>query len=278
MKKGAADTSGVLFIAFGDRWCEEARRSIASIRRCSDLPVAVVTDQAWNEAPQPEHFIIRPALSGWAAKPSYMMEAAPYEKTLFLDTDTFVLRDPSPVFGLLDHYDIGVRFGGPQLNLEPGLVFHTQCNSGVVLFRKSQAVEQVKSIWQAEYERARGNAKISADTRGLGDQRYLAVAIALSNARPVHLGEYLNFALFETILTYSPPVIIHTRLKNGEAIGKDICKDWDPARDWHPRLWLPNIRGILPAGVRRSDPALALALLLRRAWNQVRRSFMNITF
>jgi hypothetical protein len=124
-----------------------------------------------------------------------------------------------------------------------------------------------------EYDAAAANHIGSSKTSELGinDQRYLAIAIAKSSARPVHLAEYMNFALFETIVTYSPPIVYHGRIKWMELLHRSICDGWDTKRDYHVRLWLPNIRGILPAGVRRSDPVLAAALTGRRLYNEVRQ-------
>lgn len=265
---------GILYIAFGRQWQDETRRSIVSLRKVSKLPIAVITDSRWVLDPQPDVFITRSHVNGFASKPTYIFEATPFQNTLFIDTDTIVVQDPDPVFGLLDYYDIGVRFGGPQLNEEPGLVFHTQCNSGVILFKKNKAVSNVFTLWKNEYSKALNISK-GMDDRGLGDQRYLAIAIAKSKARPVHLGEFLNFALFETIITYSPLVVIHGRLKDMEIVGDEINTPWDTRTDWHPRLWLPNIRGVLPAGVGRSDPLLALALVFRRIWNDLYRKYVR---
>src|SRR5207248_6360197 len=99
----------------------------------------------------------------------------------------------------------------------------------------------------------------------------LAIAIAKSRARPVHLAEYMNFALFETIVTYSPLVIVHGHQRHIDIIGAEINGRWKPEADWHARVWLSNIEGLLPPGIRRSDPLLAFALLLRRLANHVRR-------
>lgn len=264
---------GILYIAFGEQWLAEARRSIASLRKVSDVAVAVVTDTPWTEEPQPDQFVVRERVDGWASKPAHMYEASPFKLTLFIDTDTVIMKDPAPAFGLLKHYDIGVRFGGPQLNEGPDLLLHTQCNSGVVLFKSSEVVSDVFAIWQHEYRTARERQTSSLDPgRGLNDQRYLSIAIAKSKARPVHLAEYLNFTLFDTISTSSPPFVIHGRHKHMELVGAEISKNWDTKTDWQPRLWLPNIAGILPRGVRRSDPLLATALVLRRLWNDLRRA------
>lgn len=263
-------TRGILYLAFGEGYHEEARRSLRSLRNVSKLPVAVITDQAWTQEPLPDRFVLVERIAGFASKPRYILDSSPFDDTLFLDTDTVVAIDPAPLFGLLEHYDVGVRFGGPQLNETPHLELHTQCNSGVILFRKNERVTDVFRRWNEEYERALDAHPVD-DPRGLGDQRYLAIAIARSSARPVHLAEYCNFALFDTLVTCSPPLVYHGRLAAMEQLHGEITGRWNTETDWHPRLWLPNIRGLLPAGVRRSDPLLAFALIGRRVVNDVRR-------
>jgi hypothetical protein len=267
----ALGEEGILYVAFGERWRAEARDSIRSLRRVSALPVAVVTDTPWQGDPQPDVFVKRHDGGGFGVKPRHIFDATPFERTLFLDTDTRVMQDPAPAFGLLRYYDIGVRFGGPQLNEEPGLMFHTQCNSGVILFRRCEQVTQVGQLWLQEYAQGLASHGQGDDPRGLGDQRYLAIAIAKSRARPVHLAEYMNFALFESIVAYSPLVVVHGHQRDIELIGQEINSRWDARRDWHARVWLSNIEGLLPAGIRRSDPLLAMALLLRRLANRLRR-------
>lgn len=267
---------GILYVAFGGQWIAEAKRSIRSLKRVSNLPVAVLTDSPWDEHPQPDQFLVQDNVAGFSSKPKYILDSSPFEYTLFLDTDTLLVSDPEPIFGLLKHYEIGVRFGGPKLNEAPNLEFHTQCNSGVILFKKCENVKQVAQLWQVEYERGLGETSNVADSRGLGDQRYLAIAIAKSKARPVHLEAFLNFTLFNTISTTSPPIVLHGRLKDMEIIAAEKAMRWDNRTDWNARIWVPTIRGFLPRGVRRSDPILALALVLRRGWNDLKRKLCRV--
>jgi len=260
---------GVLYIAFGESYVSEAIASICSLRQQSpNITVAVVTDSRWNHKVQPDLYVIRDSVQNFSCKPRYIYEASPFKKTLFLDTDTYVSRDITAYYELLDWYDIGVMFVGPQLN-EEGITLHTQCNSGVILFKKSEQMKDVFHKWQELYFAAEKLNSVE-DRRGLGDQRYLSIAIAKSRVRPVHFDTYMHYVLFTTTVTYSPPFIYAGRLDGIAAISEEIKENWDTSIDWHPRLWLPNIKGILPAGLRRSDPILATALLLRRLYNELR--------
>ena len=129
-------SEGIVYLAFGQKYQDEAKRSLRSLRKVSNVSTAVVTDRAWRDEPRPDQFVVREPVRSFRAKPLYVYRASPFERTLFLDTDTVVGRDIAPVFGLLGYYDIGVCFGGAQMNEGEGLTFHTQCNSGVILFRK----------------------------------------------------------------------------------------------------------------------------------------------
>lgn len=267
-------SNGVLYIAFGDQWVNETKESIRSLRKVSQIPIAVITDSAWSDGEQPDQFVLHEAVPGFASKPK-LMGLSPFEHTLFIDTDTMLTCDVAPVFGLLKHYDMGVHFFGPMLKIEPDLVCHPQCNSGVILYKKNEGVLDVFRSWEAEYQAAI-QGRVAKDSRGFGDQRYLAIAIARSSVRAVHLDTYLNFTLWDVLVTWSPPMILHGRLPHMESIAKEINGKWNPSKDWHPRLWMPNIRGLLPLGVRRSDPILAVALLFRRLVNDARHRFLRI--
>src|SRR5262245_31169787 len=116
-------TEGVLYIAFGEKYHAEARRSIASLRSASrSMRIAVICDEEWAGLNRPDIFIKRAPLRTFGCKPKYMYDS-PFESTLFIDTDTVVARDIGDVFGLLNWYDFGVLFGGPQLNEPDGLRF-----------------------------------------------------------------------------------------------------------------------------------------------------------
>ena len=273
------DKSGVLYIAFGEQYKQETKQSIISLREHSpELHIAVITDKPWECGAKPDNFILREQVEGFRCKPVYMSDT-PFQRTLFLDTDTIVARDCSRIFELLDHYDIGVQFTGAQLN-KPGLTLHTQCSSGLVLFRRNPGVLGVFRDWLRRYKNAaETKVQTGGDARGLGDQRYLAIAIALSDVRPVHLPTYLHFVVFNHAVLSSPPMVCHGRMKYMGQVPKQlgIGRDWKAKEHWRSRLWLANTRGLMPRGVRRSDPFMAMSLILRRLVNNVRRWWLSLS-
>lgn len=268
-------TIGVLYLAFGSLYHEEAKASIKSLlEKNPTLSVAVFTDNPYefrNFNPNVTA-IYKSSLENskgkTRVKPTYLIDT-PFDRTLYLDTDTRVLGDITKIFNLLNHYDIGVRFGGPKSKYNDNLYFHPQCNSGVVIYEKNEKIYDCFQLWQKLYEEAYQEIEKTEDMHGIRDQRYLSIAIALSKVRPCHLGDYLHFIMFGFDIANGPPLIVTARFSPVDAIAISLANYWK-TDDWRARVWLPNIRGFLPNGVRRSDPFLIIALMFRRIWNEVK--------
>ena len=267
-------THGVLYIVFGTPYEAEAKRSMESLRRvCPTIRIAVITDTEWKTEPQPDLFILREKEASYGLKLKYAYDS-PFDRTLCLDSDTIIARDILPIFGLLDYYDVGFHFGGRSLNEPNGLEFQMRAATSVFLFTKNQRVSEFFELWSTTYHLQKVCLTASGytfDERGLDDTRSCAIAVAKSEVRPFQLGSFLYFNLDTISTTCSAPIIYHGRIPLIETIDKEITGGWDSARDWFPRLWLPNIRGLFPRGIRRSDPLLATALILRRIYNSAKR-------
>jgi hypothetical protein len=260
-----SDSTGVLYIAFGEAYRAEVCRSIASLRQASPkIRVAVITDSAIDDLTDVTT-VLRPAIRSLECKPTYISES-PFNRTLFLDTDTYVVRDISLLFGLLDHFDICAQYGGTQFNGPSGLTFQARVCSGLLLFKRSHDTDEMFAKWQALYAQEK-RAKAEPN---LADERALTEAIATSRVRPGFVSPCVHINLNAPWVFHSPPLVLHGRVASFAAIARDILRNWEPATDWAPRVYLPNLRGLLPRGVRRSDPLLAVALVLRRLWNELR--------
>jgi hypothetical protein len=267
-------THGVLYIVFGNRYQAEARKSIASLTRvCPAMRVAAITDSEWSTDPRPDLFILKEPEASYGLKMRYAHDS-PFDRTLCLDSDTIIARDILPIFGLLDYYDVGFHFGGPPIDEPDGLKFQLRAATSVFLFTRNERVSTFFELWSKEYYLQKAALEASGrafDARGLDDTRSCAIAIARSEVRPVQLGSFLYFDLGTATTTCSPPRIYHGRMPLMELVDEEITGKWRPERDWNARIWLPNIRGLLPNGIRRSDPLLAAALVLRRLYNSTKR-------
>jgi hypothetical protein len=181
------------------------------------------------------------------------------------------------VFGLLGHYDLGVCFEGPRLDWPPGLEYHSQANTGVILFKRNDAVQEMFQEWLEEYDRTLQAAKPMLSGIGMNDQRSFCVALARSRVRSVHLPEFMNFVLWHVSKTYNRPAVFHGRLRHVEVLDDEISRGWeDDVEDVRVRTWLPHIERVLPgAGVGRRDPLLRVAITFRRWWNRSARAWRH---
>jgi len=89
-------SKGVFYIATGSKYVEEARRSVETLRKVSNLPVAIASEidcsgfcDSYLPVPSP-HFSFRDKVEN--------IGRSPFADTLFTDGDVSFFHDPSPVF------------------------------------------------------------------------------------------------------------------------------------------------------------------------------------
>lgn len=154
---------GVLFVATGDKYVRSATRCARSIKKHSpDLPIHLFTDElnaARLEGSNDHPFSAIAVIPNpnRRSKVEYMSKT-PFERTLFLDSDTDVVTDIREMFDLLDRFDIALAHA-PKRNEHKNQVFwkvrlpssFPQFNSGVVLYQKNDKVLQLLAKWQEDY-------------------------------------------------------------------------------------------------------------------------------
>lgn len=150
---------GVLYLAIGSSYVEEARRSATSIRQHMDVPIAIVTTADVECKDDFDHVIVtdrtrRVERSGsggetWLWDSTIDPGWSPFEKTLYLDTDTRVCDDLSPLFELLDRYELAVARLQMNVRIEslPEPI-QQHYNTGVIAYRDTPAVETLFNRWQ----------------------------------------------------------------------------------------------------------------------------------
>jgi hypothetical protein len=142
----------VYYCAIGKQYLDLTRISAASVRRHNpDVIITVLTDQSVEAGP-----FDRVVSAGGDAKDIVsiklarisFLESINAERALYLDCDTFVVADLSPVFDLLDSYDIAVAYDTwRNCSVTP---YGTYMNAGVIFFR---SCDRVRRLWQ-EWRRA----------------------------------------------------------------------------------------------------------------------------
>jgi hypothetical protein len=169
---------GVLYIAFGAKARVGALKSAASLRGVGcTLPVAVVGDAPiagfqyipWR-GPSPfkpsarDGFRFRAGL----VKPA-LYDLSPFERTLYVDADTEFMRDPTPGFAYLDTCDIAIathssrvsdqrqKRGDAETDATLAMAGDDNFwNSGVIFWKRSDAVKALFGRWATEWARFSG--------------------------------------------------------------------------------------------------------------------------
>jgi hypothetical protein len=155
-------SSGVFFVATGDRCRREAAEALRFLERGNAAcPATVFTDDPVafaqlgsfvadiREIARPQH--------SFADKIAGFL-AAPYERNVYLDTDAFLAGDARELFRLLDRFDLAAAHAAGRSGARvhpyesPDLpATFPQLNTGVVAFRRSPVAQRTFERWAELY-------------------------------------------------------------------------------------------------------------------------------
>jgi hypothetical protein len=144
---------GALYIVVGDGYEEAAVRSAQSLQRVMpDIPIAVATD---GRIGGPfNHHVPLSETDGYRAK-IVGARQTPFERTLILDVDTYVLADISDVFDLLDNFHMALAHAPGRMSLafDDVPAAFPEFNTGVIAYRRNEVTTSVLDDWLREYDR-----------------------------------------------------------------------------------------------------------------------------
>jgi hypothetical protein len=160
-------TQGVLYIATGKKYVQDAIRSARTVRKHSPgLEVHLFTDSRsyedfkFEQSPFPFSTVAVIDDPHRRSKVDYISRS-PFDRTLYLDADTAVNADISDMFRVLERFDIAVAHAqhrNTPSSLAPWRLklpdAFPQFNGGVILFRKSPKVIQLLEEWANSYKEA----------------------------------------------------------------------------------------------------------------------------
>lgn len=152
-------SEGILYIVYGEsHYFTEAKRSIESLRKHCDLPIAIFTDKDFQidgcMSFLVETDIEHNADTEYTAKFRLKLELLkklPFKRTVYVDTDTVFLDDPSKLFQ--NNYDIAIcretKFDGDSQ------VLGNWFNSGFFIANRNKQyenlIDKALSYWD-EYD------------------------------------------------------------------------------------------------------------------------------
>lgn len=149
------------WIASGNRYAEEARKSMESLKRhmpdlhCCLCTTEKVSHKAFDSVMKLDKREHRYWYLDSVRYFNQVLRETEAKRLLYLDTDTYVCEDILDLFALLDRFDfVGAHAPGRQtantVNDLPAAF--PEINVGVQVFRNAPIVEALFRGWQARYE------------------------------------------------------------------------------------------------------------------------------
>lgn len=152
---------GVLYLASGQEYARQATLSAQSLKKYHpDLPITISTDQEVDTTVFDTVIPLSNAISN-PGDSILSSEHFPYDRTLFLDADTYVCEDVSGVFELLDTVDIAAAhevgrawwnretYAKNEINIPESF---PEYNTGVIAYRDTDAVRRLFTNWNEEHK------------------------------------------------------------------------------------------------------------------------------
>ena len=106
------ESRGVVYVATGEKFVAEALISVRSVKKqMPEIPITLFTDLQGLVGNPPEgvdSVCYLTQVTNSCRDKIYPLTDSPYEKTLFLDTDTYVCKPVYDLFTMLDRFDIAL--------------------------------------------------------------------------------------------------------------------------------------------------------------------------
>lgn len=176
---------GVMYMTWGENAIAQAKQSIYSLRRfLPHIPVMVVGDRAAGEGFKADRSVDfyhcsadpfnedqKKGFKFLAGRIKPLLAAiSPFERTLYVDADTYFQRPPSEGFQLLDRWDVCLAETQTR-TLAEGIAGKEECqataeefgsglllyhNSGMIFWKKNDRTLRLFIEWQKQWNRYKG--------------------------------------------------------------------------------------------------------------------------
>jgi hypothetical protein len=268
---------GILYAATGGKYIKECWNSLKSLKKAqSENFASIFTDDcssfsgfaefsqySIHKLPDPKY--------GFEDKISALLRS-PYDKTLFLDTDTLVLSNPVGLFDLLENFDLAACMETYKPHPLPSVPdAFPEFNTGVMALQTGS--RKVKDFLRNWLELYREQRKSRGDIKH--DQPAFREALYRSNLRISPLASDWNFFICHpAILNAGETIkILHTRIPDS-----DLSQNLK-IQTQHSRVFLPNLNSMHPERIGSSnrflDIFLSLVMIPFRIWSGVYKLFIS---
>ena len=194
-------TTGAIYILTQNaRYLPLALESLATVKRAMpDLPVTFLSQFPVCSPLIDQVIPVAPTRDGFYDKTRLMRES-PYDRTLFIDADIYVVKPFPEMFDLLDRFDCAATH---EEYLDTDWFHHyprpdipasfPEFNTGILLFKRSPQMDGVLKKWEALYaDYLQQNAGQPIVARQMNDQPFFRAAIYESDARVATLPREYN--------------------------------------------------------------------------------------
>ena len=242
---------GFVYVATGEEFVSEAIHSAQSLKRwIPDARICLITGQTFS------HDVFEQTITTdrWNLHPYQFklnMGLAPYERVVFLDSDTEILDDVSRLFTLLDEFDLALlpdRYAQQVAPYDPDIGHRLipEWNTGVIAFRRNADVLQFLADCAEDY------AILYRDAGFMRGQRSFLRTLYRSRLRIAEIPNRYNFMPYEVSLLLDSVKILHGRVDKFERrlLEKDVLHGGTP-RAFIPHLGAVVNRGRYDRGIRR---------------------------
>jgi hypothetical protein len=145
-------TEGIVYSCTGEPYIAEALRSARSSLRHNALPHLLFASSEVERVEGLSVARFEPSSNPYVDKIANIRRS-PFARTIYLDSDTYVVDEIAHVLRLLDHYDIAVAYAPAYRGLadpEVPKAFY-EFNTGVLAWRASDRVNAFMRSWEETY-------------------------------------------------------------------------------------------------------------------------------
>jgi hypothetical protein len=238
----ATSAEGIIYSCSGDFYVGEALRSARSSLRHNPVPHLMFTSGEGDSADGVSFAHFEPSQNPYADKIANIRRS-PFERTIYLDSDTYVVDRIVEVLQLLDNYDLAVAYAPAYRGLDDPAVppaFY-EFNTGVLAWRASDRVAAFLRSWEETYlawltdEPFPGASKASNSRRA--DQPAFRRCAWEHEMRVFVLAPEYNFRLGFPTTVVDRVHVIHGEHADYDALSARV-NDREQPRSWPPPLAL----------------------------------------
>lgn len=199
-------TTGYVYVATGEGYVREAEMSARSLRAISPAAkICLITDLPRSSDAPFDTVIVRADVQRNTADKLLAIDA-PYDRIVFLDTDTFVCGPLDELFALVERFDLALlqeNQRGWDYELPGVPLAFPEYNTGVIAFRRTPEVRAFFAAWRESYERLRAEKGLKSDQPAFRAALFhSSLRVATIPSEFHFLGNVPNYAMWQVRLVH----------------------------------------------------------------------------